>query len=278
VNALFIVCFAPLAAAGVAGSPGGGREEIAFAARAVFKDACAGCHGPNVARPKGRFGYVLDLKRIAANPELVVPGKPDESELWEVIRRNEMPPRNPLSDEQKEVVRSWIQAGAPPAPDTNEGSAGRDSASEASDIVRRVLGVAGRFHLIFLHFPIALLVAAAVGELWSASRGPTEPGPAVRFCVVGGAAAAVIAALFGWAYAAAGHGAGAPDDLALHRWLGTAAAGWAVATARVIERDVRRGKHNRSVQQLMVLVGAILVLAAGHFGGTMVHGDLFSGW
>jgi mono/diheme cytochrome c family protein len=275
VNTLFVVFFA---AAGVANPGGNGSEDIAFAARAVFKDACASCHGPNLPRPKGRFGYVLDLKRLAANPELVVPGKPDESELWEVIRRNEMPPRNPLSDEQKETVRSWIQAGAPPARDTSEDATGRGTGSEVFDVVRRASGVAGRLHLLFLHFPIALLVAAAVGELWSAARPGTEPGPAVRFCVAGGAAAAVIAAVLGWVYAAAGHGAGMPDQLAWHRWLGTAAAGWSVATSLMIERDFRRGKHNRSVQQLMVLVGAFLVGATGHFGGAMVHGDLFSDW
>src|SRR5262249_55106844 len=62
--------------------------------RAVFAAKCAACHGPQLARPKGRFGYVLDLGRVAANPELVVPGSPGESELWELIRRGEMPPED----------------------------------------------------------------------------------------------------------------------------------------------------------------------------------------
>ena len=37
----------------------------------------AGCHGPDLAKPKGRFGYVLDLRRIASNPEMVIPQSTD---------------------------------------------------------------------------------------------------------------------------------------------------------------------------------------------------------
>jgi hypothetical protein len=83
----------------------------------VFAAKCAHCHGPHLAKPKGRFGYVLDLARVAANREMVVPFSPDESELWQLIRRGEMPPEDSttgaLSAEQKEVIRAWIAAGAP---------------------------------------------------------------------------------------------------------------------------------------------------------------------
>jgi mono/diheme cytochrome c family protein/uncharacterized membrane protein len=271
-----IICCTLIASAGVARPAGAeGPDELALAARRVFKDACAGCHGPQLPKPKGRFGYVLDLKRLAANPEMVVPGKPGESELYEIIRRDEMPPSKPLSAAQKETVRAWIQAGAPPAPAEAEA---RAAGSESSDVVRRVLRGAGKFHLLLLHFPIALLVTAAAGELWASARGRPEPGPTMRFCVVGGAATAVVAAALGWAYAASSSGAGAPEALAWHRWVGTAAAAWSVATAFVVEHDARRGTRNRNLQQLMVLLGALLIGAAGHFGGTLVHGDIFSDW
>jgi uncharacterized membrane protein len=189
-----------------------------------------------------------------------------------------MPPSKPLPASQKEIVRAWILAGAPPAPEGAEGAAARAGRSEEADVVRRVLRGAGKFHLLLLHFPIALLVAAAAGELWASARGRVEPGPTVRFCVVGGAATAVVAAALGWAYAAGGSGSGAPEALAWHRWVGTAAAAWSVATAFVVEHDARRGTRNRNLQQLMVLVGAILIGAAGHFGGSLVHGDIFSDW
>src|SRR5947209_4130745 len=128
--------------------------DLAAEVRAVFAAKCAKCHGPDLAKPKGRFGYVLDLARVAANREMMVPGAP--------------------------------------------------------------------------------------GEGWSAWRGSRTPAPAVHFCVALGAAGAVAAAALGWLLAWGGSGAGMPAALGLHRWLGTAAAVWAVAAALHSEREVRR--------------------------------------
>src|SRR6476646_4897886 len=85
-----------------------GERDLASETLGIFSAKCAGCHGPNLPKPRGRFGYVLDLARVAANPEMVVPRTPEESELWEFVRRGEMPPDDaptgPLSDEEKEVI------------------------------------------------------------------------------------------------------------------------------------------------------------------------------
>src|SRR5258708_10217241 len=110
---------------GSLGSPGSmlaaaGRKDLASEALAVFSAKCAGCHGPNLAKPKGRFGYVLDLARVAGNREMIVPGVPEESELWELVRRGEMPPDDSpagaLTADQKATIRTWISAGAPAPP------------------------------------------------------------------------------------------------------------------------------------------------------------------
>jgi mono/diheme cytochrome c family protein len=90
---------------------------LAEEARGVFKAKCAGCHGPDLPKPKAGFGYVLDLARVAANREMVIPGQPAESELWALVEHDEMPPADsphgPLTAAQKEAIRSWIAAGAP---------------------------------------------------------------------------------------------------------------------------------------------------------------------
>jgi mono/diheme cytochrome c family protein len=130
---IFSVCGTLLAGAcwwsGVA-SASQGAGDLASQTHAIFAAKCAGCHSANLVKPRGRFGYVLDLARVAANPEMVVPSSPDESEIWELVRRGEMPPADaptgPLSNEQKELIRAWIAAGAPansprsatPKPDT----------------------------------------------------------------------------------------------------------------------------------------------------------------
>jgi hypothetical protein len=148
----------------------------------VFAARCAACHGPDLEKPRGRFGYALDLARIAANPEMVIPFKPDESELWHLVQRDEMPPqgspRGRPGASEKEIIRAWITAGAPPA----AASALQDSRPnfrfcEQPDVspatwaaVRRFLAWFGKFHLLDRHFPIALVAAAAIAGSWSALR------------------------------------------------------------------------------------------------------------
>lgn len=257
-------------------------HEIAAAARAIFQVRCAACHGPGP-RPKGGFGDVLDLRKVAADPSVVVPGKPEDSALWKMVAGNKMPPRAPLSEKDKETIKAWIRAGAPPAPDlppapapTLATAAPPPAPPVPRDAWQAVLW-AGRFHLLFLHFPIALMLAAAGGEVWCAARGVRELAPGVRFSVHLAAVTAVPTAALGWLYAAAGHGSAVPETLFWHRWLGTAAAAWAVLTALALERDHRRGTRDPGVRFLVIL-GALLVAVAAHFGGTLVNGDGFFGW
>ena len=41
--------------------------KIAQHVRDIFEAKCLDCHGPELPRPKGKFGYVLDLQRMADN-------------------------------------------------------------------------------------------------------------------------------------------------------------------------------------------------------------------
>jgi uncharacterized membrane protein/mono/diheme cytochrome c family protein len=264
---------------GVTAASGFGRD-LASDVHAVFKARCAGCHGADLAKPKGRFGYVLDLARVASNPEMVVPSYPSESELWEFVRRGVMPPEDsptgPLSQEEQQVIEAWIAAGAPAdSPlDTEQVASERVPLRSAPSFEKTVLHWLGPFHLVAVHFPIALLIAAAFAEFCAAQRGSRIPTPEVRFCVLLGATSAVIAASLGWIHAGNGHGVGAPRTLDIHRWIGTATAVWSVVTALLVERQWRRGVRSQWFRAWL-LVGAILVAVEGHFGGMLVHGDDF---
>jgi uncharacterized membrane protein len=223
---------------------------------------------------------VLDLGRIAGNPEMVVPSSPDESELWELVRRGEMPPEEsptgPLTEQEKEIIHAWIKAGAPADSILSAGANPPETAAASAPPLpwKSVLRWVGPLHLIAVHFPIALLIAAAGAEFRSMVQGSRMPTPVVRFCVLLGAVSAVATASLGWIHAANGHGLGAPQILNLHRWIGTSAAVWGVGTVLVSEWDEQRGVRSLWFR-IWLFLGALLVAAAGHFGGTLVHGDGF---
>ncbi len=252
----------------------------------VFTAKCTACHGPDLPKPKGRFGYVLDLKRVAANPEMVVPFKPEESELWALVSHGEMPPpdspRGPLTSEQKETIRTWITAGAPEAVAGDSGAARAEAVEQAIpapaelSAMERLVRWLGKFHLLLLHFPIALVVAAGLAEIVSIWRPKPVPSETVRYTLWLAAATAVPTAALGWLFAAAGNGVSTPQLLMVHRWLGTSAAVLVVFTAVGVEYDFRRGMRSRGVR--LLVMGAVLFTGIrAHFGGLLSRGaDFFS--
>ena len=78
----------------------------------ILARRCLDCHSG--ADPKGK----LDLSRRPSamaggeSGEAIVPGKPDESLLWEQVESGEMPPKSPLPAGEKAALRDWIAAGA----------------------------------------------------------------------------------------------------------------------------------------------------------------------
>lgn len=120
-------------------SPGQGEavDDLGGRVLSIFEPHCAECHGPDLARPKGRFGEVLDLAAMAENAGLVVPGDPQNSELYLLLMDEDpeykMPPADseggPLGDGQIEAVRAWIEAGCPPA----SGGASADTDRDVGD-------------------------------------------------------------------------------------------------------------------------------------------------
>ncbi len=75
---------------------------------------CLECH--DTGNRKGKLDLSRRVAAFAGGSEgpPIVPGKPDESLLWEVVESDEMPKkRAALSAAEKKVLRDWIQAGAP---------------------------------------------------------------------------------------------------------------------------------------------------------------------
>jgi hypothetical protein len=118
---VFTTCAVPLRGGEKAAGP---AEQDLFTTkvRPILARHCFKCHGPDPKARKG--GFRLDLREQALRPGRsgnipIVPGKPAESELVSRIFETEptemMPPpqaKNPLSQEQKQILKAWVAAGA----------------------------------------------------------------------------------------------------------------------------------------------------------------------
>jgi mono/diheme cytochrome c family protein len=108
---------APTAARGqapAAGKPVSFINDIA----PIFKESCFACHDAKKRSGKLDMTSYEKLRAGGSNDDPITAGKPDESDLVEVITSdgsNRMPPKDkgePLTKEQVALVKRWIQEGA----------------------------------------------------------------------------------------------------------------------------------------------------------------------
>src|SRR5688572_12924022 len=88
-------------------------EEVDFNkhVKPILEATCLSCHGPE--KPKGDFRIDTRDGAMAA----MKPGKPDDSKLYTLTilppdHDDVMPPKKPLTKEQTEKLRLWIEQGA----------------------------------------------------------------------------------------------------------------------------------------------------------------------
>jgi mono/diheme cytochrome c family protein/uncharacterized membrane protein len=266
----------------------------------IFKNHCSECHSP-AARKVKKFDYVLDLRRLAANPKYVQPGNPEKSKLWTQIAKDEMPPEDegdslPLSDAEKEIVKRWVATGCPVIPEKITTPATRATgdtvptisapktlpppAKPSRPFFARLVTWLGKFHPLAAHTPIAMTMAAAIAEmLFLKYRAPALTG-ASRFTMVLGALGAVATAGLGWLMAV-GHSSS--ELLENHRWAGTIAAAATIPIALLGEWGARRAARanvdwhgaSRWLFRLGVFFIAGLVGFAAHIGGLVHWGEEF---
>jgi uncharacterized membrane protein/mono/diheme cytochrome c family protein len=293
IHYMLLVCTTTLTLGGrLAAQVPGPAQDLSAQVRSIFLAKCSECHGRSLSRPRAAL-YLHELGQVASNREWVVPFEPEKSYLWTLLRNDDMPAKGakagPLDPREKELVRAWIAAGAPvtpshasPAPFISPPDKGDEvapsSAPSTQSLLARILAWLGRFHILVIHFPIALLATAALVEMIAALRGSRGAESTVRICVLFGTAGAVAAVALGWLHADYGaYGSSSSDTLRLHRWLGTSAGLWSIAMAVLSERDSRRGERSM-LFRVLLWIGAILVAIAAHFGGQLVHGSNFFDW
>jgi hypothetical protein len=120
--ALTLLCSAALLDATPEKSSAGEQDLFNQKVLPILAAHCFKCHGPDDKARKARLR--LDLREAAVRPnrdgkQPIAPGHPEESELVRRIFATEedgrMPPpsmKNPLTAEEKEILKRWVAAGA----------------------------------------------------------------------------------------------------------------------------------------------------------------------
>lgn len=130
----------------------------------------------------------------------------------------------------------------------------------------------GRLHPMLVHFPVSLLLIAAVMEVLTFRRFQSQLRTGINWLVFIGGSSAVIAAICGWLLAWTGEYGG--ETFNAHQWAGTATAVLGVVSASLLWVVVRTKRFALfRAYQLTLLLSSVGVGLAGHYGGSLTHGQ-----
>ena len=136
------------------------------------------------------------------------------------------------------------------------------------------MALIGRLHPLLVHFPIGLVLTAALAEVVAMTTGLSDWRAVAVANVRAGAVFAIPAAIAGWRLASA-PGMEATSSLEWHRWLGTVAAVAVVGAALASAGARGRSPFALWVYRIALVWAATLVAVTGHFGGLLVWGAEF---
>jgi uncharacterized membrane protein len=206
-------------------------------AEKILVNKCARCHGAEHPAPKKGIRITFP-----PDPKLVTTGNPDASPLWKSIKDDRMPPDEPLTLQEKEEIRNWI-------------------------VLMKPSGVSkvGRFHILVVHFPIALILCALFAEAWGRIRPSDWQKAVVSFCIYVGTVGALAAVALGYVYSME-----ITKQIISHQRWGLYAA--LLCTVTSMARTYFG--HSWIVTVLLVLT-AVTTGYAAHLGGSLVHGADF---
>jgi predicted CXXCH cytochrome family protein len=127
-----------------------------------------------------------------------------------------------------------------------------------------IFNVLGKFHVLLLHFPIGIMMLIAFLEIINHFSKKSDWRQMLDYLLLVGLLTAIFTAYCGWILA--GRGDYDPKLLFWHKWLGFAT----VATVFLLWFSKNTKWYFPSLSACMVLL-----LAAGHYGGSLTHGENF---
>jgi uncharacterized membrane protein/mono/diheme cytochrome c family protein len=147
-----------------------------------------------------------------------------------------------------------------------------------TDFFEKLIRWLGNFHAPLVHFPIALLTAAAVAELLRLATGKPGFDAISRFCIWFGTLSAVVAGILGW-FLAGFRFTDASWVMMMHRWIGTCTVVCAGLVLVLSDLSRHPARHRTQVgYRVTLFVAAALVSVTGFFGGAVVFGLNHYAW
>ena len=130
----------------------------------------------------------------------------------------------------------------------------------------------GRLHPIAVHFPVGLILFAAILELFTIKNFNSKLRPGINLLVIAGVVSAIISAILGLLLARNGDYGKA--ILALHQWIGIATASLGALALFLLLRNQKSSQPwvIKAYRGLLFFT-AFGVIVAGHFGGSLTHGS-----
>ena len=130
----------------------------------------------------------------------------------------------------------------------------------------------GHLHPLAVHFPVGLLLFAAILELFTVKNFHSKLRTGINVLVLAGALSAIIAVVFGLLQARTGDYG--KDALTIHQWTGIGTAVLAVFCLFIL----RRAQKNTSTGLIKtyrstIFSTAIAISVAGHLGASLTHGS-----
>lgn len=140
--------------------------------------------------------------------------------------------------------------------------------------LERAIEYAGRFHPVVVHFPIVLLLLAALTEFLFMRSGHHFYADSTRFSLNLSLIATIITVVLGWADGAfANHVGEYAAVLDVHRWIGTGTGLFVIATW-ILGRSAAQqdNEHLTKFYRLLLFTSVILVMVTAHFGAALIYG------
>lgn len=132
----------------------------------------------------------------------------------------------------------------------------------------------GRLHPMLVHFPISLLLLAALFELLSFKNFHSKLRPSINLILILGAASAILSAAFGLLLTQNENLDG--EVSFIHQWAGISTSVLSLVLLFLLHQILRKNEVKFILPYRIVLfLTAIGVSVAGHFGASMTHGETY---